>query len=122
MKHTYDWQAEPEGFMKWMLPTITSEKIRDDEKFEALSAATDRFTNVEIGITISGIEVDALAFLNGFKRNFDYAVQQQVEEKIDEADLNRLYDSLADVQRAVRKTIVDRLAAVGVELREEDDY
>lgn len=107
MKHTYDWQEEGETFWKWLVPSLISRE-QFDEQYDALSEATDRFTNVEIGVTINGIEIDAKQFFEGLDERLDYEVRREAKDMLDESErLNELnevvYEFTQDVRRAIQK-------------------
>lgn len=83
---TYDWsERSPNSgdFLTWFLPNVLTDPdggSPDNERFEQIAKATDDYRNVEVGITINGIPVNAKAFLDGVERNMHYQAQVRAQE------------------------------------------
>jgi hypothetical protein len=116
----FDWQAEPDGFLKWLLPVVIPVSQKAD-LIEQLSAATDKFTNVELTIQVNGIQVDAQAFLTAVERNMDHSVSAEARRLLDEiGKFEDLHELLRDAERAARRSIEQRLTDAGFELPDSD--
>ena len=114
-EYRYNWQAEPEGFLKWFLPTVVS--AQNQAKFEELSEATDRFHDVRVTIQINGIEVDARKFFEGCERTLEASARAEARDMLNElGDFEEVYDVLRDLRVHLRAEILNRLSRAGIEL------
>ena len=112
----YNWQAEARGdtFRSWLLPTVLSR----NEQFDAISDATANFTDIDFGITVNGIPVDADAFLDGVERNMRHFANERAAEMIkmikESLHLNALHELMMTIEAAADDAV--RLAVRGTEL------
>lgn len=112
----YDWQATEhaaggvKGFLRWLLPTVIP--YQDPRIMEELREATRNFTDVELGITVNGIPVDAGRFLRGVDENMDLAVNAQARRVLDEVgrfdELRRVLDDVGSAARLAVERTLDR--------------
>lgn len=119
---TYNWQEEPQdSFMNWLLPSLLANTTRDKEAFEALSEATSGFTDVKFGVTINGIEVDAMKFFDGLgeamHQNIEHEARKMIEEIHPLAETQELIDKF---QRSVKSMVRRHARNAGIELDEDD--
>lgn len=118
---SFNWHAEPEGFLKWLIPTVISGL--KDGGFKRISEATTDFTDVRINMQINGVPVDALAFIAGVHRNMDYAVGVEAQRIVrEETKFSEVEDLVHDAMKAVRRSLLKQLEKAGIELRDEDSW
>lgn len=110
----FDWQMEPEGFLKWMVVALTA-----GQDIEDLSVATSRYTNVELTILINGIPVNAKAFIAGVERNMDYHAREEARKMIEHVDSSRLTDTVQAILDWTRDEMLRLFAEKGIDLPEE---
>lgn len=116
----FDWQAQPEGFLKWLLPTLISSRHHDG-LIDQLSAATEKFTDVRLTVQINGVDVDPAAFLTGVEMNMVHYAKAEARRLVDEiGELALLRELLEDVERSAVRQLEQRLAAAGIELPDRD--
>lgn len=116
----FDWQAQPEGFLKWMIPNLITGISH--ARFSQLSSATDGWRSVVLTIQINGVPVPAQQFVEGVERNMEHYATEEARRLLSEAGrLDDLGDLVRDVEREVSATIRRRLAAAGIYLEEDDD-
>jgi len=116
----FDWQAAPEGFLKWLLPVLVANR-RGEDQFDELSKITDKFTDVRLTIQVNGLEVDAENFLNGVEHNMEYYAKVEARRLLDEVGrFDDLEDLLASAKRTVMQDVEQRLSAAGIELPDRE--
>jgi hypothetical protein len=117
---TYDWQQQPDNFLKWLLPTLIS--AGDREMFECLSEATDKFTNVTLTIQVNGVNVPVENFLSGVESNMTYYANKEAARLVTSIPrLERLREAMDDADHALRERLVQIMAEAGVDLGDTDD-
>jgi hypothetical protein len=117
-KLIYNWQAEPEGFLKWLLASI----IPKNSDFEKLSDATDKFSNIELSISVNGIEMDAEAFLNGVQRIMNHNVELEANSLLSQfGRFDELREMLDAAEYAAKKAIEDELTKNGISIEIYED-
>jgi hypothetical protein len=120
-KLIYNWQTEPEGFLKWLLVSIVP-RDSDVEVFEKLSDATDKFTNIELSISVNGIEMDAQRFLDGVQRNMNHNVELEANSLLSQfGRFDELREMLDAVEYAAKKAIEDELTKNGISIEIYED-
>lgn len=113
---TFDWQAAPEGFLKWMLTCL----VRDHD-IEGLGEATDKFTKCELTIQVNGVPVNAENFIEGVERNMDYYTEREAKKLVASLPrLDKIRDDLEDAERAMRGALREGLAQAGIHMEEDD--
>lgn len=126
-KHVFDWHEENGKnrgrgtFLSWALLNFTGFTAVGKEKFEELSEATDRFTRVELGITVNGIEVGAKTFMEALDQAMDWAVEREAAKLIEDMPrLHQLHEAVADFERDFKERVRQLAHEAGIELREDD--
>lgn len=119
--HTFDWQAERDGLWKRLLPSLLASRLMDKQT-DALSDATDKFTNVSIAVTVNGIEVDARGFFEGLEEAYDGDVDRAATEKVASFGFADLEDAAREATAAAKSALWERLAGAGIVPPENDDY
>lgn len=139
---TYNWQElnkkypESEGFdgfldfflLSMLTPGEGGSAVETDVMTGAISDASDGFTNVEVGITINGVEVNAEAWLRHLDDRIEshgqYLAGQILKERfgnvMDAFDKQR--DAIDAMMRDARGQMRDTLTAHGVDLGPDEDY
>jgi len=120
--HTFNWQTEPEGFMKWMLPHILAPLNRSEEEFGRFSEATDNFKRVEITMQINGIETDATVLLDWLERLFDSNVADTAKEKFGDIRFDEISDVIRVAEQEAISVIRRRFEEAGIPIPNEDEY
>lgn len=116
----FDWANEPEGFLKWFLPTVLSGEPLD-EHMDELTARTKKFSDVRVRVLINGFEVDAKSFLTGVENNIEYLAGKQARRMLDEVGgLDDLEERIASIRTLLVRQFEQALAARGIELPSED--
>jgi hypothetical protein len=116
----YDWRAEPESFLKWLLPTL----IAGRENFDDLSEATNKFTDVILTMQVNGIEVPTEHFIKSLMMNYEKETRDAAREMLDNVvQITDIEDLINDLHAALKDTIRERCTSAGVELMwsEDDD-
>lgn len=116
----FDWAKEPEGFLKWFLPTLLAGEPLD-EHMDELTKRTKKFSDVQVRVLINGLEVDAGHFLDGVERNMEHHATKEARRMLDEVggmgDLEERISAIRDVLVGeFEKALRDR----GIELPGED--
>lgn len=113
--YVYNWQNGKEDFLKWMIVNLVSGMRGDDEMFERLSEATDKWQRIELTILINGEEVPVHKFVEGIERNMELNVRESVAQTVNQLpDLDHLREALRDAEQAATQVLRDRLREVGV--------
>lgn len=122
---TFDWQAQPEGFLKWMFVSLLS---GEHDLIKQLSEPTDHFTNVILTMQINEVEVDTAGFIESLERNITYkakdAAKELVRKPLDELvpDLQLLQETIQAAEHAIRNAIQAKLKAAGIKIDLHEEY
>lgn len=116
----YDWQNEPEGFKKWLLPTVLGDVIQDDAVIDDLLTRTDNWHNVRFVVVVNGIEVDAERFLNVLERTIEWSAEKAARRRVDAIrDLTALREVVDRVTAQLEDAVSTVAAEHGIELRDD---
>lgn len=116
----YDWQSEPDGFKKWLLPTVLGDVIQDDAVFDDLRTRTDDWRNVRFVVVVNGIEVDAERFLNVLERTIEWSAEKAARRRVDAIrDLTALREVVDRVTAQLEDAVSTVAAEHGIELRDD---
>lgn len=122
--YVYNWQAGKEDFLKWMVINLVSgmrDNNDDDEMFERLSEATDKWQRIELTILINGEEVPVHKFVEGIERNMERNVRESVAETVKQLpDMEYLREALYDAERAATNVLRSKLYDAGIMI--DDPY
>ncbi len=120
--HTFDWHAEADqSFLGWAFLHFAGFSEIGREKFDRVSDLSNRFTNVELGITVNGVEMDAKAFIDAVDQAMNWAVEREAAKMIaSSAQLHGLHEALQDLERGVKEHAIQLAAEAGIELTEGD--
>lgn len=116
----YDWQAELESFLKWLLPTL----IAGRENFDDLSEATNKFTDVVLTMQVNGIEVPTEHFIRSLMMNYEKETKDAAYVLLNEVvNVENIETLITDLQASLKNHIMERCTSAGVELMwsENDD-
>lgn len=124
MSHKFNWHDENEkdSFLGWVVVNLLSDKRRKDDhdEFERLEKATDSWRDIELGITINGIEVDAEAFVHRVEESRNWAIQRGVAEKMrDIPELVELDNTISRFREAVEQKMHQIAAEHDIEIPEK---
>lgn len=114
---TFDWHKNRESFLSWVV-TTTLPHFKNDQKFEELSAATDKFRSISITMQINGIEVnDAEKFLDRLYAEYTYQVKKHAKELVKEhtqyAEAEDIVDSVfKEARNSIRKQFETKLGLI----------
>lgn len=85
MSFTFDYHQEGyDSFLGWMLISMVARQreMGDDEFFDKLKEASAGFSNVEMSITINGLEVNVPSFLDRLQDVLNYKAETAAQEKL----------------------------------------
>lgn len=119
----FDWHAKPEGsFLKWAVITFVSGEDRSTDFFDRVSEATNKFSDVELRIQLSGVEIDSEKFMARLDEAMEWAVKRNAKRMLREQvpGLSELFDTLHELESAVKAVVVEKAAAAGLELTHDD--
>lgn len=117
--YKFDWQKEPEGFAKWLIPSVIP---RNFKQFDELSKATDKFRNVELTILVNGFEMDAQKFLEGVDVNMSHFALKEAARMLSEiGGFNELQERLDTIRTHMIEQVERTMREHGIELPEWDD-
>lgn len=109
---SFNYHEEPNKFIRWALALLIAGQ---HDKFDELSKKTDSWKNVDLKISINGVEVDSNYFMESVESNMKYwsgqkaaeaveNVMDNVREKIDKIDT-----MLSEVSDFVKRKLEDEL-------------
>lgn len=126
----FNWHDLHEGFLKWMVVNlITGSRKEDIELFEKLSKVTNKYHNVDMKITINGVEVPTDYFVKSVESNMDFIAKQEAERAISEYEpLNKFREASAKIEAdlaaaryALRFHLDDLVSELGLEPIDYED-
>lgn len=121
--YRYNWQDLPEyplGFFRWLLPTLLAHVPH--ETVDMLSDMTKQFTDVDLGVTINGVEVDTRHFMESIEHNMTAMTNDAARELVrDHLGMDTLIDGVNELERQLRQELVRRARKLGIDLETGDD-
>lgn len=114
----FNWQKEQKNsLLKWLLVTVL-----DTDQIEEASDRTDKFTRVELKLTLNGMELDSHRFIGGLERILDAEVEAEVERYVREKlpRLNELRERLDLVEKAMGQSLLQEARNAGLEIDESE--
>jgi hypothetical protein len=118
LSHSFDYHAETDGFLKWMMVHFGS---TDKALLDRLSEATSQFHDCELKITVSGVEVDAKAFMDRINSAMNDMVQRRAKELVsDIAGIDELQADIGVLQNSVRRKIRKFATDAGLDYDEKE--
>jgi hypothetical protein len=123
-RHTFDWHKENEGqgtFLAWFLLHLISEES-NKELFDSLSERTDKWHNVELGVTINGVELSTESFIARLDQMMESEVKREAKNMITESvQLRELNDFAYDLTQAFKQRARSAAEEMGIEIDEYED-
>lgn len=118
----FDWQDLPEDeFLKWLVPTLLAYAGGDTVKL--LGELTNQWRDVQLGVTINGVEVDAKHFVASLQRNLTRLTEDAARDLLnDRCGLREVTELLVDLERGVKRQVRDRARQLGVSLDDGDEW
>lgn len=107
----FNWRdLDQEDFLKWMVVTLLTDhrENSEDKSFEDIRTVTDDFTNVDMKISINGIEVPINRFVDGIKMNMKHYARKTADEvssnavSLLEDQITEISNMLAEASDAIR--------------------
>lgn len=119
----FDWQAEGENtFLKWMIPLLLGDVLKDDRKHEEMVEATAKWTDITLTIQINGVEMPVREFLIGIEHNMNYYAEKEATRMLQEASsFPKLRDDLSALEAGVRVQMRGVAQALGLRVDWEED-
>jgi len=98
----FNWhELDTESFLSWMVVHLIAGR-ENKTTFEALSAATKGFTEVDMHIVINGVELDPKHFADSIQNNMRYMAEQAAKEMLNDlGELTTIQEALNDFQKSV---------------------
>lgn len=118
---TFDWQTEPEGVMRWALPTLLANV--DQATLDDLAARTAGFREVALQVHVNGVELPARPLLEGLVHHLDDEVQRRAAELLRQVSwLETLQLHVEALEQALSQRVRDaaRELELPLEFFEED--
>lgn len=118
---TFSWREQPEGFLKWFLPTVMSSISK--EQMDDLSNRTSHFGDVRVQILINGVEVNAENFLHSVERHMDIGTRDEARRMLDEVGgLDALEERIGEIRSRLITQVESALRERGIELPDRDEW
>lgn len=117
----YDWHAEPEGVLKWLIPTLLADV--DQVTREDLDRCTESWRRVELRVLVNDVELPARALLEGLVSSFDYELDRLTAERLRQVTwLETLQLHVEALESALAKHVRDAARELNLPLHllEED--
>lgn len=102
----FNWhELDRESFLSWMVVHLIAG--RSNEKlFTELSVSTNGFTEVDMHISINGVELDVKRFADSVRRNMEYMAEQAAKDTLAEyGELNTFREILDEFQDSVAEKL-----------------
>jgi len=119
----FNWQDKynsSDTFLKWLLPTVLAGV--DRETMDALSESTDLWTEVELGVTVNGVEVDARHFIESLEKNLTRMSNKAARHLVHgHLSLSLLIEDVAQLELNLRNHIRVWARQHGIDIDEHDD-
>lgn len=120
----FNWQDAPEGFLRWLLPTVVGELATlpgGPELYDRLTDATEAWTRVELGVTVNGVAVPTGELVVGLERWVADTARDVADAWLRRnAALSETVTALEVVQRVAAARLRELALAAGLDLDEDD--
>lgn len=101
----FNWhELDHDGFLSWMVIHLVSadrNKNGNNEVFEQLSEATDHFKNVEMKISINGVDLPVYDLVDRIQSNMKWHAARASED-ISHELMQRLQDEVEKIEDSLR--------------------
>lgn len=110
----------------WGLSVISDGRRNDQDLFEQISDATDSFKDIEVTISLGGVEIDAEAWLRHMDDRMTSWVnahaQDLVKEKTESLfnEVHEIIDKIEGMMSEAESDIRHKLKAAGINIWEDD--
>lgn len=116
MKHIFDWHKEDQdSFLGWMIVNLVTE-MREENAFDEFSKLTDKFQNIELGITINGRPVATKEFVDRLEQMFERSAKDEARKMLSNVEeFDRIKDLLYGLEEKIRSlhfTLDDKLESI----------
>lgn len=118
MKHTFNYhEEERDSFLQWVMVHLVG---GNREEFDHLETLTDGWKNIDLGITVNGVEMDAKAFLKSLEEIRKASIKREVEWHLKNMpDLTDLDEVISDFTAGVKEKVSQIAEKHGLEIPEE---
>lgn len=121
----FDWHKTQNSFLGWILVVLVTE-MKDAGSFEEINERSNSFSDVELGITINGVAVDAEYFVTRLEEAFKSNAKREASRMVSElAPLTPLRDftekleeTLSGYDSAIRRHVEKLVKDQGIEVYE----
>ena len=122
---TFNWHEMSEGaFLRWILPAALSECVREEGFRERLSAATEKFTAVDLVLEINGIRVDGEILLKSMQRLMMHWAEREAERYVRQSpEWEMICETQDEIQRILKeaqRVIHSKYKDAGLIIRDDD--
>jgi hypothetical protein len=124
LAETFDWHSEPEGVLKWALPTLLAELPGGADAHAELARRTRNWSRVELRVLVNDVELPARRLLEGLVRSLDFEVDRVVARRLRQVSwLETLTLHVEALERALAERVRDAAVELNVPLHllEEDE-
>lgn len=116
----FNWHKESGSFLQWMVVNLVA---GNRELFEELSAATNKFTEVDLDIRVNGVKVKVDDFVESVKSNMDALTKQEAARIVRDSEpleafmahASKLSDDLSAVNRMIKDHVNKILEEMGID-------
>ena len=132
MKHVFDWQKEEReyndrSFMSWLFTKLITH-IDDynvpgkaNEVINEISEKSDKYSNVEIGITVNGVEVNATEFLEDLERVIKGEAHREAQEALRSLDyLDKMHEEVDRLTEYLKRGVDEAAESLGIQVSSWD--
>ena len=121
----YDWHNEPEGVLKWALPTLLSTQrgLGGLDRMSELERRTQGWTNVELRVLVNDVELPARPLLEGLVHNLEHEVERLAARRLRQVawlETLRLHVEALEAALVTRLRDAARELGLDLDLFEED--
>lgn len=108
----FNYHEEPDKFIRWALVSLIAGQ---HDKFDELSRKTDGWKNVDLKISINGVEVDSSHFMESVESNMKYWAGQKAAESVENVmdnvreKIDKIDAMLSEVSDFVKRKLEDEL-------------
>ena len=118
MPKGFNW-IEQNNVLQWMIPTLLAGG--DRELFDKVEEATDKFTNVDLKVTINGVNVPVEHLIKSVEDNVEYQAKKIAKERLSDPGINRIVGLISEFAEDVKNNLFILAEQAGFEFDPDED-
>lgn len=112
--HSFNWHEEEDNALQWLIPSLLAGG--DDDLFDKVAKATEQFTNVQLKVSINGINVPVEHIAYQLEANVEHEARKIAKERLKAPEIQQVIELLESFGADVRQHLYKLADKAGIKL------